>query len=313
MIDLDEIKQFFPEAQQKNPLQYEYMLKEYFHYRILDLIFSGKQAGKLSFIGGTNLRIVHRIGRFSEDLDFDYFNLERDEFMEMTDEIIDRLSLEGIDVRADDKEKDRALKAFRRNLIFPGLMYNLGLSQDKLVRLAAKGEKVASRVEHADNVAPALLGGFVIVHRQRIISLNPENIGIVAVHPDIIVNTRRARAILPKKLSLEDISFNTASAASMVVGIMQEDISIIGKSMENRKIEESRSRLIKGYKHVRKNAMDAGATGVTISGSGPTMIAVCEMDQREYIAEAMKKAFSNSGVKSEAYITTIGKGAEIIG
>ncbi|MCK5509909.1 MAG: hypothetical protein KAI50_15455, partial [Desulfobacterales bacterium] len=88
---------------------------------------------------------------------------------------------------------------------------------------------------------------------------------------------------------------------------------LIGKSMENRKIEESRSRLIKGYKNVRKNAMDAGAAGATISGSGPTMIAVCEMDQREYIAEAMKKAFSNSGVKSEAYITTIGKGAEIIG
>ena len=140
MIDLDEIKQFFPEAQQKNPLQYEYMLKEYFHYRILDLIFSGKQAGKLSFIGGTNLRIVHRIGRFSEDLDFDYFNLERDEFMEMTDEIIDRLSLEGIDVRADDKEKDRALKAFRRNLIFPGLMYNLGLSGHREKRFLIKVE-----------------------------------------------------------------------------------------------------------------------------------------------------------------------------
>ena len=192
-------------------------------------------------------------------------------------------------------------------------MYDMGMSQEKLVRFAAKGEKVASRVEHADNVAPALMGGFVIVHRQRIISLTPENIGIVAVHPDIIVNTRRARAILPKRLSLEDISFNTASAASMVVGIMQGDISLIGKSMENRKIEESRSRLIKGYKHVRKNAMDAGAAGVTISGSGPTMIAVCDMDKREDIAEAMKKAFSDSGVKSEAYITTIGKGAEIIG
>jgi homoserine kinase len=192
-------------------------------------------------------------------------------------------------------------------------MYGMGMSPEQLVRLAAKGEKVASRVEHADNVAPALLGGFVIVHKNRIISLAPENIGIVAVHPDIIVSTRDARAILPKKLSLEDVSFNTASAASMVVGIMRSDISLIGKSMENRKIEERRSRLIKGYKHVSKSALDAGAAGVTISGSGPTMIAVCDMDERETIAEAMKKAFSDSGVKSEAYITTIGKGAEIIG
>ncbi|MFU8767247.1 MAG: homoserine kinase [Candidatus Methanoperedens sp.] len=192
-------------------------------------------------------------------------------------------------------------------------MYDMGMSQEKLVRLAAKGEKVASRVEHADNVAPAIMGGFVIVHRQRIISLTPENIGVVAVHPDIIVSTRRARAILPKKLSLRDISFNTASAASMVVGIMKEDISLIGKSMENRKIEECRSKLIKGYRHVRKSAVNAGASGVTISGSGPTMLAVCDMGQREDIARAMEKAFSDSGVKSEAYLTTIGKGAEIIG
>ena len=140
MIDLDEIKQFFPEAQQENPLQYEYMLKEYFHYRILDFIFSGKQSEKLSFIGGTNLRIVHRIGRFSEDLDFDCFNLEREEFMEMTDKVIDQLSLEGIDIRADDKEKDLALNAFRRSLVFSGLMFNLGLSGHRDKRFLIKIE-----------------------------------------------------------------------------------------------------------------------------------------------------------------------------
>ena len=140
MIDLDQIRQFFPEAQQKNPLQYEYMLKEYFHYKILDILFSGKQAGKLSFIGGTNLRIVHRISRFSEDLDFDCFKLERDEFMEMTDRVIERLKLDGIEVRADDKEKDKSLKAFRRNLVFPGLMYKLGLSGHREKRFLIKVE-----------------------------------------------------------------------------------------------------------------------------------------------------------------------------
>ena len=140
MIDLDQIKQFFPEAQQKNPMQYEYMLKEYFHYKILDILFSGKQAGKLSFIGGTNLRIIHRISRFSEDLDFDCFSLERDEFMEMTDRIIERLKLDGIEVRADDKEKDKSLKAFRRNLVFPGLMYKLGLSGHREKRFLIKLE-----------------------------------------------------------------------------------------------------------------------------------------------------------------------------
>lgn len=192
-------------------------------------------------------------------------------------------------------------------------MFALGLSQEELVRIAAQGEKAASGAAHADNVAPAIYGGFVIVHKEKIISLMPENVGIVAVHPDILVSTREARAILPKKLSLADISFNTGNAASMVVGMMKNDIALIGESMENRVIEEIRSTFIKGYADVKESAISAGAAGVTISGSGPTLIAVCRMDEREGIAEAMVKAFADNSVKSEAFITTIGKGIEIIG
>ncbi|MDP2845629.1 MAG: homoserine kinase [Candidatus Methanoperedens sp.] len=191
-------------------------------------------------------------------------------------------------------------------------MYALGLSREELVNIAAQGEKVASGAAHADNVAPAIYGGFVIVHKDKIISLNPSNIGIVAVHPEIIVSTRTARAILPKRLTLSDISFNTANAASMVVGMMNSDIKLIGESMENRVIEKVRSTLIKGYAQVKKSALDAGAAGVTISGSGPTMIAVCRMDEREKIAKAMTESFSKSHIRSEAFITTIGKGAGII-
>lgn len=191
-------------------------------------------------------------------------------------------------------------------------MYELGLSREELVRIAARGEQAASGVAHADNVAPAIYGGFVIVHKNKIISLMPENIGIVAVHPEIIVSTRAARAILPKKMSIENVSFNVGSAASMVVGMMKSDIRLIGESMESRVIEEIRSGLIKGYARVKKSALEAGAAGVTISGSGPTMIAVCRMDERERIAEAMTKAFTESQVRSEAFITTIGRGAEVI-
>jgi homoserine kinase len=192
-------------------------------------------------------------------------------------------------------------------------MFALELTMEELVQIAAQGEKAASGAAHADNVAPAIYGGFVIVHKEKIISLMPENIGIVAVHPEIIVSTREARAILPKKLSLADISFNTGNAASMVVGMMKNDIALIGESMENRVIEEMRSTFIKGYADVKKSAISAGAAGVTISGSGPTLIAVCRMDQRERIAEAMVKVFADNSVNSEAFITTIGKGIEIIG
>lgn len=192
-------------------------------------------------------------------------------------------------------------------------MFSLGLPGEELVRIAAEGEKAASGVAHADNVAPAILGGFVIVRKNKVISIKPGNIGIVAVHPNIIVSTRAARAILPKGLSLGDLSFNIGSAASMVVGMMKGDIKLIGESMENRVIEEIRSGLITGYARVKKSALEAGAAGVTISGSGPTMLAVCEMDEREKIARAMVAAFTENRVKSEAFITTIGKGVEIIG
>ncbi len=191
-------------------------------------------------------------------------------------------------------------------------MYDLKLSTYELVQLAASGEAAAVGISHADNVAPALLGGFVIVHKNKVISLKPENIGVVAVHPDIVVSTRKARAILPSKLSLDDVSFNIGSSACMVVGMMRNDIALIGESMENRIIEERRSRMITGYQLVKKSALEAGAAGVTISGSGPTMIAICEMKQREEVAQAMKHAFLKSNVRSEAFITTIGKGVEII-
>lgn len=191
-------------------------------------------------------------------------------------------------------------------------MYDLGLSSEELVHLAAQGEKAASGVEHADNVAPAIYGGFTIVHKDKVISLMPDNIGIVAVHPDIVVSTRTARSLLPKKIWLIDASFNTGNAASMVVGMMKSDVKLIGESLENRVIEPVRSKLIKGYQQVKKSALDAGAAGVTISGSGPTMLAVCRMDEREMIAKAMTQAFGENHVKSEAFITTIGSGAKIV-
>ena len=191
-------------------------------------------------------------------------------------------------------------------------LYDLGLSGEELVRIAAEGEKAVAGVAHADNVAPAIYGGFVIVHENKVISLIPKNIGIVADHPEIVVSTRKARAILPENISLKNASFNTGSAACMVMGMVKGDIKLIGDSMDNRVIEEKRSQLIKGYEKVKTAALVAGAAGITISGSGPTMVAVCRMEEREDIAEAMIRAFKESGVKSEAFITTIGKGVEIV-
>ena len=140
MIRFEEIKSFFAESIRRNPSYFEYMLKEYFHYRMLDILFSGEHASKLSFIGGTNLRILHHIQRFSEDLDFDCFNLSRQEFFRLTDRVIKRLREEGIKVEAEDKEKDLRLTAFRRNIVFPGLLFDLGLTGHREKKLLIKIE-----------------------------------------------------------------------------------------------------------------------------------------------------------------------------
>lgn len=191
-------------------------------------------------------------------------------------------------------------------------MFELGFSLDELVWLAAKGEIVSAGVEHADNVAAALFGGFTIAHNNRVVAFSPVNIGIVAILPDLVVNTKDARAILPKSVSLEDFVFTVGSASMMVVGMLRNDLKLIGESMQNRVIESARARLIPGYLDVRNSAFQAGAAGVTISGSGPAMIAVCGMDKREEVASAMIDAFAKNGIDSEVFITTVGRGVEIL-
>jgi len=145
-----------------------------------------------------------------------------------------------------------------------------------------------------------------------VITAGPVDIGIVAILPDLVVNTRDARAILPKSVSLEDFVFNVGSASMMVVGILRNDVGIIGESMQNHVIEPERARLIPGYLDVRNSALRAGATGVTISGSGPAMIAVCALNEREEVASAMIDAFAKNGIDNEVFITTVGHGVEIL-
>jgi homoserine kinase len=191
-------------------------------------------------------------------------------------------------------------------------MFDLGFSLEDLVWLAAKGEIVSAGVEHVDNVAAALFGGFTVVHGKRVIALDQVNIGIVAILPDLIVNTKDARAILPKSISLQDFVFDIGSAAMVVLGMMRNDLKLIGEGMENYPIESIRARLIPGYSVARDSAIQAGSYGVTIGGSGPALVAVCAIDKRDSVASAMVDAFTNIGITSEAFITTVGHGVEIL-
>ena len=159
MIDIEYIRSFFP-ATIANETRFDrYMLKEYLQLQILDHLATTPYISKVSFIGGTNLRLVQGIDRFSEDLDFDCKDLGEKEFMAMTDSIVSHLRNNNIDVETRDKPNPR-LTAFRRNLYFPQMLFNLGLTGHRDERLLLKVEAQNQGVAYQPIVANINKMGF---------------------------------------------------------------------------------------------------------------------------------------------------------
>lgn len=131
MIDLNYINSFFPAPIAGNATFQKHILKEYVQLMVLDYLATSPYISKLAFIGGTNLRLIKGIDRFSEDLDFDCKDLTDDEFKEMTDGVLTFLYRSGINVEARDKANPK-LSAFRRNIYFPEFLFELGLTGHQL-------------------------------------------------------------------------------------------------------------------------------------------------------------------------------------
>lgn len=127
MIDVNFIKSYFPPQIRDNALFDKHIIKEYIQLMILDYLSTTSYIKKLVFIGGTNLRLVKGIDRFSEDLDFDCKNMSKEEFLMMTDDVLTFLRRSGLKVEAKDRDNPK-LTAFRRNIHFPQLLFDLGLS-----------------------------------------------------------------------------------------------------------------------------------------------------------------------------------------
>jgi predicted nucleotidyltransferase component of viral defense system len=139
MIQIDAIRGFFPAEIRSNSLFDRYILKEYIQLSILDYLSTSPFIRKLVLIGGTNLRLVKGIDRFSEDLDFDFKNLSKEEFIGMTDDILQFLQRSGLQVITKDRNSDK-LTAFRRSFHFPGFLFDLGLTGHREERFMIKIE-----------------------------------------------------------------------------------------------------------------------------------------------------------------------------
>jgi len=139
MISIEQIKNYYPGAMAENAVFQRHILKEYVQLVILDYLSTTAHIRKMTFIGGTNLRLVKGIDRFSEDLDFDCKDLAEEEFIRMSDDVLSFLQRSGFNVAAREREKN-GLKAFRRSLYFPELLFSLGLSGHREARFLLKIE-----------------------------------------------------------------------------------------------------------------------------------------------------------------------------
>ncbi len=139
MISLDQIKNYYPASMAENAVFQKHILKEYVQLLTLDYLSTTEHIRKMTFIGGTNLRLTKGIDRFSEDLDFDCKNLSEEEFIRMSDDVLTFLQRSGLKVKAREREKS-GLNAFRRSLYFPELLFSLGISGHREARFLLKIE-----------------------------------------------------------------------------------------------------------------------------------------------------------------------------
>jgi homoserine kinase len=190
-------------------------------------------------------------------------------------------------------------------------LFSLGYSKEELVWIAARGEVAAAGIMHADNVAPCIMGDLTVISERRVEHLEMPPMSVVAILPEIVVNTRDARSMLPEQVPIHEMVQNVGKAAMLMAGVVKKDPWLIGGALSDTFNEHYRSPLITGYDAVRKAALDGGAYGVAISGSGPTMLALCPEEKSLDIAAAMRRSFDAADVKSESFITGIGKGVQV--
>lgn len=184
MIELNEIVRQFPKELQKSEF-YDQMLKEYLHHLMLQTLYTSKYSKKIHFLGGTALRFFFGLKRFSEDLDFDCYDLSKEEFISMTNEVIKGLQLYGFEVVCEDKPKYEELNAFRRVLVFPELKYKMGLSRHKEAKFFIKVEAESHHLSYTPDIK--ILNGFGITVPVSVVPL------------DIIFSTKISAALTRKK------------------------------------------------------------------------------------------------------------------
>ncbi|MDT8414019.1 MAG: homoserine kinase [Flavobacteriaceae bacterium] len=170
-----------------------------------------------------------------------------------------------------------------------------------LVAFAMKGEALAGGAEHGDNVAPCLLGGFTLIQSYnplRVVSLpTPEALSVVILHPQIEVKTADARNLLKQQVSLKKAVRQSGYLGGFVAGLFQNDYDLLAASLRDEWVESSRSVLIPAFDEMKVAALASGALGFGISGSGPSVFALCKgVEIAKKTAEAIRLVFDETAI-----------------
>jgi homoserine kinase len=189
-------------------------------------------------------------------------------------------------------------------------------SKDDLVRFAMNGEKIASGVKHADNIAPCIFGGVTLVRSifpLEIVALPSPELHVTIVHPQIEVRTSDARSILKQQVQLKDAIKQWGNIAGLVAGLMKPDYDLIGRSLEDVIIEPVRSILIPGFDELKLRCTQAGALGGGISGSGPSIFMLSKTKEiAKAVEKEMNQLYERIGLPHHTYVTNINQvGVEI--
>jgi len=199
-------------------------------------------------------------------------------------------------------------------------LHGLDLDNNALVKYAAMGEVASAGSMHYDNVSASLLGGFVIVRTDplNVVRIEPpRDLMLCVAIPMIEVpkkKTEVARSVLPENVALKQVVSNVANASTIVAGFMLKDVDLLSSAINDVIVEPARAHLIPGYEQVKKNALNAGALAVTISGAGPSMIAFMKEGKQEpeKICKAMEEGFRSADVQCKTVHCKTSKGAKVL-
>lgn len=189
-------------------------------------------------------------------------------------------------------------------------MLGAPLTRQQLLPFAIEGERIACGSAHADNVGPALMGGFVVIRCYQPLDIFnipvPKDLYCTLVHPDIEVNTKDARFILRNEVSLKNAISQMGNVAGLIAGLMKEDYSLISRSMVDVIIEPVRAILIPEFNEVKHAAMAHGALGCSISGAGPSMFTLSQgQETAERVGRAMQETFAVASIESHMYVSAV--------